>query len=253
MRIVQGDTYSAGAVIASAVIMAGVLGYILVVPRPTVGNALIGQQPKKRKIILDISSTHKQYADLKAAPLKHVYTTSTEEAAPDALQRLNALGKAAHVTVNGFRPQKEQDAGAVQILPYFLTVQGSFDGIAKFLESLSNNEPKLAISLIQIAAPETGNSQVTASINVVGYLQPADDSDTADTASGKTAVNATTSKSSDLGGHSGSGSVASKTVTGTPEKPSDSLKVSVQAKDNTVAQKLKPSANTATSKEKQSG
>jgi Tfp pilus assembly protein PilO len=218
MRIVQGDGVSTGMAVTAVALMAAAVGYYLFVPAPKVTAKRVSVATQRHKIMHDAEKAKAQVDSLRAEPLAHVWTERPEKVMPQVLARLNALGKSAHVTVNGFRPQKEQAAGEVQILPFFLTLQGNVDGISRFLENLNDHEPKIALSMIQIATAETGNAPATASLNVVAYLQPPDDSQD-DSPSPEA-----TKKTNNLGAHSGSVKTETKSVTGPTENPSKSTK-----------------------------
>lgn len=225
MKFVMGDATSTGLVIAAAVIMVGVGGYLAFVPPPKAGPQIAKAVQQEAKLKKSAASLASEYDKVRSAPGVHLFTTSIENTVPQVLKRLTDRAKQSRVSLSGFRPQKEQPNGDIQILPFFMTVQGSIGGITQFLEGLEANEQKLAITMIQIAAPESANTDVTASINVVAYLKP-EDPVSSDVKSGKVVSKPgkKDDKVAELGGHSATSKRLSETVTGSHSGSSEPVR-----------------------------
>jgi hypothetical protein len=91
---------------------------------------------------------------------------------PAALSQVNTAAQKWSVKVTAFRPEKAITAGSLNILPYLVTVQGTYANCMQFEHEMEENDPQLAVSMLQIASADSLTSGVTASITLNAYVDP---------------------------------------------------------------------------------
>ena len=182
-RIQVTDPVSTGVMGVAVALLLGLIIFLVVVPRPTVKIATSsGPDPA----IAAITKDNKDLAAVHAEIDSHIWNEDPDDIAPQALKIFTDLATKNKITVTSFRPQKEMPADPLQMLPFFAAVQGEFPDMARFTKALQTN-PKLALSLLQIASADASTDKVTASIGLVAYIDPsAVDSNATDTTASKT-------------------------------------------------------------------
>ncbi|MHB8637289.1 MAG: type 4a pilus biogenesis protein PilO [Fimbriimonadaceae bacterium] len=103
---------------------------------------------------------------------KRLWTVPDDKIAPEALNRVSTLAKKHAVKMTTFRPQKEIPAGALSILPFFVSVDGPFPAVAAFLEDFEQNEPLLVLSTLQVTTTDQISHNVTAAVGISAYVDP---------------------------------------------------------------------------------
>ncbi|MFO0045582.1 MAG: type 4a pilus biogenesis protein PilO, partial [Armatimonadota bacterium] len=85
---------------------------------------------------------------------------------------LTKIAKEKRISIVSFRPQKVIEGASLRQLPFSLNVDGSFLNVADMIASIEKPGTKLAVSQIQFASKDGGETgdQISASITLVAYL-----------------------------------------------------------------------------------
>ena len=101
-----------------------------------------------------------------------LWTDPDDRIAPKTLKIVTDLAQTHTVKMSAFRPQKETAAGALMILPFFVTIEGPFPAVANYLKDFEENQQTLIVNNVQIASSDQNTHTVTASLEVSAYIDP---------------------------------------------------------------------------------
>ena len=173
MKIDTHNPVALGLMISGAVLMLGTLIGTLIFKPPDAKKAVAGTVQSINKNKLDAKTANKLYETKLASARMRLWDMSDDKIAPEALKRLNALAKKHGLTLTTFRAnQKEVSAGALNILPLFVTLDGPFPGVGEFVRDFEENESLLVLSMLQIASTDQTSHKVTASVAINAYIDP---------------------------------------------------------------------------------
>jgi hypothetical protein len=156
--------------VAALLIAIGTVLYITFVPVPT--TSTVAATEKKRTDDLRGKTTRAQRNLHEKLTLVGAYTFNGQEQDADSatLALVTKLAANRNLKLVGFRPQRALDAGQLTQLPYLVSVSGKFPDVVAFSYDLEAKGTKLSVNLVQLAASDTSTDDVTANLNVVGYL-----------------------------------------------------------------------------------
>lgn len=166
----QNDRISTAVSIASIVVMAATLAFILLVPKPT----LKGLKAKFDKARPLQESAAKKAKESQARAIdeigKYVWTGKDSEVAPAALDKVTRIAFTRHIKVVAFRPQKMIEGNFNQI-PFLINLDGSYPDVMRFEKDLEDPANRLAVNLVQLTSADSNSDHVTATVGVLAYLQ----------------------------------------------------------------------------------
>ncbi len=154
----------------SAVILTGTLIYILTVPVPTTKGLAAAEQSQERPILRTITTAKRDLDDRQKLISSMTFAGQSQDAESATLALVTKLSLQHKVKLVGFRPQRGIDAGALTQLPFVVTISGKFVDVVGFTRDIEGSGSKLSVNLVQMAASDPSTDDVTANLNVVGYL-----------------------------------------------------------------------------------
>jgi len=162
-----------GLTVTGALLLLGTLIANFVVKAPDPRKAVAPTVASISKSKQNAKKTYEQANAQMAGVQARLWDVSDDKIAPEALKRLNAMAKKHGLALSTFRAnQKEQSAGALNILPLFVTLDGPFPGVGDFVKDFEENEPLLTLSMFQIASTDQTTHKVTASLGINAYIDP---------------------------------------------------------------------------------
>ena len=175
-------------------LMAATLAYSIVVKPPDPKEAVAKQAQDIAKSKHETQHATEIKQTTVAGTQMRLWSDPDDRIAPKTLKILTDLAEKHGLKVSSFRPQKEMSAGALTILPFFVSLDGPFPAVGDYLREFEENQQTLIVTNVQIASSDQNTHAVTASIEVCAYIDPSRDAGSADVASKSPAK--ATSKSS---------------------------------------------------------
>ena len=169
----RDDSIASSISIIAVLMLAGTLAWMLLVPDPTEAGIARGRTRTERQLQSEIDSakaTNDQTQQL-IAPL--VWVGNQETVGPEALGTVMQFAKARNLKLVAFRPQRPIPQGDVTVVPYGISIQGTFLNAMQFVKDLETPSSKLAVEQVQISASDATSDNVNGTINAVAYLVPA--------------------------------------------------------------------------------
>lgn len=164
-------------------LMGAALAYSIIVPEPDAKKAV---QPVLSKIsTYKHQIVHDKGIQDSAITLTQarLWSDPDDRIAPKTLKILTDLAAKYNLKVSSFRPQKETAAGALMILPFFVSLDGAFPDVGNFIKEFEEKQQTLILDNVQIASSDQNTHAVTASLEVSAYIDPNRDTASADVAS----------------------------------------------------------------------
>lgn len=124
-------------------------------------NTMLGEIRQLREKVLE--------AKVKNEPI--VWAADPDEISAQAMALVTKMANARNLNVVAFRPQRAQANGNLMMLPYQLSVDGSFPEVIRFLQAMETKGTKLAVNLVQVASADGASDEVNATIGVVAYRE----------------------------------------------------------------------------------
>jgi hypothetical protein len=153
-------------------LMAATLVYSLIVKAPDPKAAVAKLSGDIVQYKKDTKKSDQDAATKLASTQMRLWTDSDDVIAPKTLKILTDLAEKHGLKVSSFRPQKEMAAGALTILPFFVSVDGPFPGVGDYLRDFEENQQTLIVTNVQIASSDQNTHAVTGSIEVCAYIDP---------------------------------------------------------------------------------
>lgn len=153
-----------------ALILAGTLLYIVLVPAPTPKGLVARTRTKEREIQNKIGRAKERRVEIETILTKRKSILPPDAIGSDALARMTKLAKAGNLKLTAFRPQRTTDSpSGVTLYPYQMTLEGTFPGVAKFVRTVERTTDDLAVTLVGLASAEGPNGAVTATVGIVTF------------------------------------------------------------------------------------
>jgi Tfp pilus assembly protein PilO len=144
--------------------------YMLAVPIPTTGPIAAKEQKDAAALKVTAIKAKQNVQDKDKLVANYAFSGRREDAESNTMAEVTKLTLQRKVKLLGFRPQRGIDAGALTQLPFLVSVSGKFTDVLGFTHDLEANGSKLSVNNVQLAASDPSTDDVTANINVVGYL-----------------------------------------------------------------------------------
>lgn len=151
-----------------AIVLAGTLGYIALVPAPTKKGIVARARTKEREIQLKIEDAKQRQREIEAILAQRKSALPPDAIGPDALARITRLATAGGLTLTGFRPQRTiESPTGVTIYPYTITATGTFPATAKFIRSIETTTKDIAVTSYAATSSDAESSVTGATIGIV--------------------------------------------------------------------------------------
>ncbi len=135
-----------------------------------------GLVSKKQKAVFQIELANQKSKESLAAATTQIvaqtWTGSAQQIGPIALTKIGALAQAHHLKLNGFRPQRADNAGDLTLQPFLINIAGTFPDLIGFTKEIEAKGSRLAINMIQVASADSNTDAITASVGVMAYTAP---------------------------------------------------------------------------------
>jgi Tfp pilus assembly protein PilO len=154
----------------SAVVLTGALIYIFTVPVKTTQGLGASEKKSERDAMKTIETATNDQTEKQKIVDSMTYAGSQQDIQAAALSQVAKLTAAHKIKLIGFRPQRPIDAGNLTELPIQINVDGPFTNVVEFSHDLSASGTKLVVNLVQMAASDPSSDNVTANINIAGFL-----------------------------------------------------------------------------------
>lgn len=173
-------------------------GSMVLLPKPA------GPNPKSQRVAVNriraiTSSMVKQVDTARKEFSSKTWEGTSEEVGPVVLKQVNGYLQARHLKLVGFHAEKAMEMPNITLIPFVMSVDGSFTNVMAFMKSVEKPETKLVVNLFQVSNSNQSDDKVTASIGLTAYQLPqpkVDTSVTSTTSSDKKATSSPNSKTS---------------------------------------------------------
>lgn len=148
--------------VLGAVVLAGTLGYIALIPAPTANGIVARARTKEREIQNKVTDAKARQGQIEGLLAKRKNALPPSEIGPDALARITNLSRAAGLRLTGFRPQRPiESPTGVTIYPYTVVAEGTFPAASKFVRTIEASTRDIAVTSYGATASD-GESSATA-------------------------------------------------------------------------------------------
>lgn len=156
------DPMPAALTLVGAVVLAGTLGYVALVPVPTKKGIVATARMRERDIQAKIDDAREREKEIATVMAKRKSSVGVDQIGPDALARITRLVENSGLKLNEFRPQRPTESTTgVTIYPYTISVEGTFPATAKFVRTIETTMPDIAVTAFS-SSPSDGESSNTA-------------------------------------------------------------------------------------------
>jgi Tfp pilus assembly protein PilO len=169
----RDDSVAAAIAILAILILTGALGVLLFVPNPTEAGITRGRPRMIANLQREVADLKKESAAITMQIEPLLWDASVAQIAPQALASINRLAASHKVQILAFRPQKPIETTGLTLMPFSLTVDGSYPNVMQVVKDLDKSNLKLAVGLVQVGASDGATDHVTGTINIVAYMKTA--------------------------------------------------------------------------------
>ncbi|HRF59465.1 MAG TPA: GspMb/PilO family protein [Fimbriimonadaceae bacterium] len=156
-------------VLASLIAMAGTLAWMLLVPKPTTSGLAKERRDREFKVRLATTEARERLIDVQNAIDRRVWPGDPDNVAPSALDRVSRLARRENLKLVALRPQRAETVQGMTMMPFTVTVEGTFPKAMSFVKSLEAPEHRMAVTLIQINATDGSSDAVTLTLGLTTY------------------------------------------------------------------------------------
>ncbi|MBV6458127.1 MAG: hypothetical protein HONBIEJF_01250 [Fimbriimonadaceae bacterium] len=156
--------------IAAVVVGGLVVVADLLLPKPKAGSAA-RYAIQENTMLGEIRKLRDQVSAAKAKNQPMIWALDADEISAHAMAFATKMANGRNLKVAAFRPQRPQPNGNLTMLPYQLSVEGSFPDVVRFLQAMETKGTKLAVNLVQVASADGASDHVNATIGLVAYRE----------------------------------------------------------------------------------
>jgi hypothetical protein len=168
----KDDPTAAGLAFTGLVLLLGALLFMTLYPKPSTGGLAARARNAEFKVQLDKASIQQRLDASLDYTRKMAWNTEAQRVTPATVQVVTSLAKKNGLQLVGVRPQKVDDAGKPNRLPFLITVAGPYPAVMAFADALRDPINKLTISSLQLTASDANTNAVTGTIGTVAYVMP---------------------------------------------------------------------------------
>ncbi len=162
------EPLASGLWIAAFVLFALALGAFLLVPTPSVASAMASEKQNKDQVQKAADEANKQISVMQASIGKRDWKIDPAKIIPAAMSQVSKSASNSGITMESFRPGRNQNLSYITIVPITITASGKYPQIVTFINDLEGLQ-KVNISSVQISESGQSKDQVMASITAVAY------------------------------------------------------------------------------------
>lgn len=156
--------------IAAGIVAVLVIAADLLIPKPKAdGQARFAIQ--ENKVLGEIRELREKVAAAKGKNQPMLWSGDPDEISAQAMAFATKMANAQNLNVVAFRPQRTQTNGHLMMLPYQLSVNGSFPDLIHFLQAMETKGTKLAVNVVQVASSDGASDHVSATVGLVAYRE----------------------------------------------------------------------------------
>jgi Tfp pilus assembly protein PilO len=159
------------AMVFALVLLLGVAIWSFAVPAPTpveVDAKFAAQKSQQRA---NLVHADERLEELEASNAALLATGEAEQIGSSLLalvtQKTDALG----LKLQAFRPQRLEEVRGMQMLPYTLSVEGSYLQALRLLKELETGGQKLSVQLVQVASSDDQSDSVAATFGIAVFVK----------------------------------------------------------------------------------
>ena len=166
----KNQALPSGLLVVALLITLGTAPYISFVPVPTTASVAASEKKKTGEDRANITRAQTNLHEKLTMVGNYAFNGQEQDADSTTLALVTKLTLNRNLKLVGFRPQRAADAGQLTQLPYLVSVSGKFPDVLAFTNDLEAKGTRLSVNLAQMAASDTSTDDVTANLNLVGYL-----------------------------------------------------------------------------------
>jgi Pilus assembly protein, PilO len=159
----------AGLMLLAILILFGSLLYMLIVPKPTVAGMTKGKERSRQQILVETEKIRARGKEAAQANLPRLWEGDPDRIAALVLATLTQSAAQHQIKINAFRPQRVQQQGEMNALPFTLQAIGTAKNVRDFVATLDGPSSKLALQNLQLASTDASSSTVNASLSFTAY------------------------------------------------------------------------------------
>lgn len=159
------------AICVSAILILGAAGWILFGPKPQLPNTRQFQS-NRDQMTKSIKSIRQEITSVNARLAKYVWAGSPEDINPIALKQVNGLVQARHLKLVGFHTAKATAAPNITLIPFVVSVEGSFPNVLAFTRDLEKPGSKFVVDQFEASNSDQSSDKVAANIGITAYQLP---------------------------------------------------------------------------------
>jgi Tfp pilus assembly protein PilO len=173
MKLNSNNPAAAAMAVIGVLLMLVAVVFQLIIKPPDPVKAVAAIKKDESQEVKEIDNFNKE-TDAEVAEIQtRLWTISDDQIAPEALNRVGDVAKKHNVKLTTFRPQKEVSAGALSLLPFFVSVEGSFPAVFDFLKDIEGDASLLlVVNSVQLTSNDQTTHNVTAAIGLDAYIDP---------------------------------------------------------------------------------
>jgi len=166
----KNQALQSGLLVVALLIAIGTVLYITFVPVPTTVAVATTEKSRTEDLRGKTMRAQRNLTAKLDLVANYAFDGQEQDADSSVLALVTKLTGTRNLKLGGFRPQRAVDAGQLTQLPYLVSVSGKFTDVLAFTSDLEAKGTKLSVNSAQMAASDQSTDNVTANINVVGYL-----------------------------------------------------------------------------------
>lgn len=159
----------------SLVILLASGAYALFAPKPRTEAEIRKARNATQNARLDAKKA-RDLRDVSEASAKALtWSDGADQIAPKALAVVTREARARSVRLVAFRPQRTVPGSPLTLVPFTLTLEGTYPQVLDFVKAMEIPSNRLAVTLLQIAAADDATSKVTASVGLTAFVRSAEE------------------------------------------------------------------------------
>ena len=164
------DILPSALIVLAILLLAGSLGFMLFVPRPTTAGLAKGKVLSRQRVQKEIDDAKAASARATEEAKLRLWTGRPERVTAEILAYVTGQANNNKLKLGAFRPQRTQVLEGAAELPFSVQVSGSFPAVRTFLSTLDTPKGRLALRSIQLSGADAASSNVTAMLSLSAYV-----------------------------------------------------------------------------------
>ena len=170
----RNDRLPSALILLSIAVLAGTLGYMLLVPPPSAAGVVAGRERSRRQLEQEIARATARTEEVRKAVKPRLWQGNAEAVTAAVLNQLTEQAARRSLRITAFRPQRSQALEGITELPFSVQISGPYAAVRATMAALDAAGSKLAVRSVQVASSDGETSAVTATLGVSAYIAAAD-------------------------------------------------------------------------------